>query len=810
MAGIFDAFKTAFREYVVDGVPSSGKQEPRKQDIQPIGQLIDTQIDEVRTIALAGARSPVTVRLIINTNVDLTAGLIAGTVIQSVTLADGDIVLPVGQAAGATTTDAYGSTNSPDNGPRVVGAGAAARHPDYNEGTELVGAQFAAAAGTQTGWVYAVRGQPVIGTDPISITRAFPTNETPDGTITPPKLAPQAQGTATYRRPGAGTGSPTVNSLTQLVDDIGLTGVASDNAGLKAAVFPVVQTVRGYRDIIVDEPGAFVLQGIADDNSVEDFLDEPDPTEVDAVFNSRLWSDIELDESEEYVVEAVSLDGSEMLIGLDPTQEDFEQISSAAVAEVFVPHPARANKSNVIEGAIHNQWIRSVRQIGNTVYIGGIGESRMSPPGRKDAPLWITELLIGLRSSTSHLIGWDHQRDDHNSTFALPDGLWSTDLPFPSYRPPDVPLMVFQRQHGGGGRGYNHWKGKSISAAGLGKREQLLGTYDNLTYGQIFRRPSLPRQVHLLMRHDVEGARNWAIARSLENVEDGLPLFHDVFAGSVGSDMYSNWWPKDNGSGAQFFFHNHPANSFERRLFMCSMDWAGPIWSYAAGGPGTPISNPFVGGAVVDPRGGQLDVIYTPPGTDRVRMWDIGEVAPNKYMVVHGRFTGPPSISTDWDASLTEAFTVDVSSGSPVISTPKFVCGGGRYLKASNAYQAGASIFRENIVAACQIEYDPVGDPGKSRFAVWDVSGSSPVKVPFIFGFDENDAPIILEEYISDQMLARPVTAVRDLWQEDGTVKYTQGDVVVFCEISSYPDYDADYRSNQRWAIPLVPGNSLV
>lgn len=265
MAGIFDAFKTAWREYVVDGVPSSGKQNPHKPDIWPIGELLDTQIDEVRTIALAGARSPVTVRVIATANVAISNGLENGDTVDGVVLATGDVVVLAGQ------------TDPIQNGAYVVVAsGAASRDPRYDSGNELVGAQFAAAAGSNTGWVYAVRGNPVIGTGPISITRAYETAAQPDGSVTPPKLAPQTpNGLLGYN--GAGQGA-VIDPLTLPISTLAQEAVTAEankraqgDHGLQTAVAEGLDGMRTYRGDSTIKPIA-----VNRDGAIGFGINEPD------------------------------------------------------------------------------------------------------------------------------------------------------------------------------------------------------------------------------------------------------------------------------------------------------------------------------------------------------------------------------------------------------------------------------------------------------------------------------------------------------------------------------------------------------
>lgn len=145
MGQFTDLFDTAYRDYVTDGVPSSGDFRPPKNLIRPIGSALDAAIGSI----VSNIQRKIDVRVSAFANVNLANALENGDTLNGVTLATGDRVLLLGQTSGATITLADGRTNSPFNGPYdVVASGAASRSADSNTGAELLGATYFVRSGT--------------------------------------------------------------------------------------------------------------------------------------------------------------------------------------------------------------------------------------------------------------------------------------------------------------------------------------------------------------------------------------------------------------------------------------------------------------------------------------------------------------------------------------------------------------------------------------------------------------------------------------------------------------------------------------
>ncbi|TIL94803.1 MAG: hypothetical protein E5Y73_09725 [Mesorhizobium sp.] len=170
------AFSTAWRDYVIDGVPSSGANKPLKSEIRGIGPIVDAQfvlvreeiaaveadtvaaveaitdplserVDDVEALALSGVKPPKqSVRLLMTTNVDIAAACENGDTLDALVLVTGDRFALTGQTAPA------------QNGVYIVPAsGAAARSTDMDTADEIVGGRFDVDAGTHAGETWAVQ-----------------------------------------------------------------------------------------------------------------------------------------------------------------------------------------------------------------------------------------------------------------------------------------------------------------------------------------------------------------------------------------------------------------------------------------------------------------------------------------------------------------------------------------------------------------------------------------------------------------------------------------------------------------------------
>lgn len=189
---ITNSFNETFRDFVIEGVPTSGRNEPAKAEIRATGVVIQTQvnaieanangrldsletdvaglttdvaehetrIDTLEAVAVSGSHRAEAVATITTANVNLSGGGIQnGTTHGGVTVSTGQRVLVRSQTAAA------------ENGIYIVpGSGAAARSSDANSASELLGIAVKVTGGTVAGQVFGcvTPGPITVGTTALS------------------------------------------------------------------------------------------------------------------------------------------------------------------------------------------------------------------------------------------------------------------------------------------------------------------------------------------------------------------------------------------------------------------------------------------------------------------------------------------------------------------------------------------------------------------------------------------------------------------------------------------------------------------
>lgn len=158
-----DARVTAV-EGAADGLPA------RVTALEATSADHEVRIDNVESLIETGAKMPVAVSALSETNIPIASGVVNGATIGGFVVATGQTVVLTGQTAPA------------ENGAYIVAAsGAASRSPLFDTSAELLGATFAVSNGTFQGTVYAVRNETAItiGTTAIVITHAYGTPGNP-------------------------------------------------------------------------------------------------------------------------------------------------------------------------------------------------------------------------------------------------------------------------------------------------------------------------------------------------------------------------------------------------------------------------------------------------------------------------------------------------------------------------------------------------------------------------------------------------------------------------------------------------------
>ncbi len=194
---IKNAFDSAFRDYVTDGVPSSGVHSPQKSAIRSAGQVVQSQVDavaasvsDVADSAAADVVAEAAVRAAADTALQASIDAAAATFLTgqkpligsvrvlttantatSTAMENGDTLDGVTLATGDRVGKAYnGATGDASNGIWIVQAsGAAVRATDANTDAELRNGSFYVDAGTYQGQLWAIKNTSAITVDTTAI-----------------------------------------------------------------------------------------------------------------------------------------------------------------------------------------------------------------------------------------------------------------------------------------------------------------------------------------------------------------------------------------------------------------------------------------------------------------------------------------------------------------------------------------------------------------------------------------------------------------------------------------------------------------
>lgn len=152
---IRDAWRVAWRKYVTDGVPSSGENDPDKEEILPVGDTIQSQVDAVRTLAATGTQWKTPVHLATTANLSALSGE---------------------QTIDGVLTNVFrvlvkNQTNPAQNGIYVTGPGAWARATDADSADEIVAMAAFVRLGTENGsrqYICTTKAPITVGATPLS------------------------------------------------------------------------------------------------------------------------------------------------------------------------------------------------------------------------------------------------------------------------------------------------------------------------------------------------------------------------------------------------------------------------------------------------------------------------------------------------------------------------------------------------------------------------------------------------------------------------------------------------------------------
>ncbi|MCV9965447.1 hypothetical protein OIU34_26570 [Pararhizobium sp. BT-229] len=137
MVDIVTPWRKAYRKYASDGIPSTGENEPDKEEILPLGDLLQSGFDRLQA-DVDGIK--VGVKPIVSLDLATTANVVLS----------GEQTID-GSMTAASKVLVWVNADKKQHGPYLTGAGAWTRLPDFNAGEELLAQQFFIKGGTANG-----------------------------------------------------------------------------------------------------------------------------------------------------------------------------------------------------------------------------------------------------------------------------------------------------------------------------------------------------------------------------------------------------------------------------------------------------------------------------------------------------------------------------------------------------------------------------------------------------------------------------------------------------------------------------------
>lgn len=497
-------------------------------------------------------------------------------------------------------------------------------------------------------------------------------------------------------------------------------------------------------------------------------------------------------------------------------------------------HYLRAGSANLIPDAASSVWITNGRQVGNDCYVGS-GSGPGEVPSSTDlamaqlAHFKINGSMIALIAS----LGWHWEVDDHSPVIPIVDARvrsmpgWISRL----REVAEIPLQALQVYHDPDDPVCTMWRGNSRDPIKLGERAQTLVGTTLLSYGQQWRSAVTPDKIRIWIRQGSTSIRGWGVARSDENMDDGLTYTRTFIADN---NAYMLSWPMTGTETDALLWQCHPADTttaLEKKLMLVFQTVDGEQWSYAGGGPSTPFTDDcFAEGFTPTDPWALGDIIYDPVANNpygtsypnarcRLTSWvevrKASEGVDAKFAACIEWFDNRAPLASYTTLARKGYFEVEMNDAGPIISDVNWYCVTGAAQLTANGYVGMSCVLREGMVACCVIR--PIGGSvltgtadetavtdTQSIFMVLDLRGSDPVKVPFEFGVDEFGNPKIITEYITNNDVYRPVSCVKDVWLSS-IYTHELADFSFFNEASEYVYYD-DFKANQRpFKVPSFP-----
>ena len=736
-ADVTEAFAKAFRDFVTDGVPSSGENRPDKAEVREAGRLTGEELERIEDLALSGARSPVTVRVIAASNVAIANGLENGDTVDGVVMATGDVVLLTAQTT-ASQNGAY----------VVVASGAASRDPRYDSGNELVGAQFAASAGTNTGWIYAVRGNPVIGTDPISITRAYPTATIGAGSVANANLASMAAGTIKARLPGT-SGPPTDETIATIG------GLIGNILGL--ALWEVVTDSPYYSDraYVLDQDGAkrTVWARRISDGSIVWFSElDAGVTEViqargqHAKLNDRLsamgewvsvansefflayWYLTDSDGTRRITKAIRRSDGFIVDFGQAPAAEGTGSSVAPVEAAPFdftarnwpLVHSASTPLSSIflprVPASVYSWWESNPTETREFFYFSSVSNGQAATGMPKMRQLSQIRKIPASTLVETVRVGWDADifgvatfDDDHDNPGQAVDPRWWA----------KYPLAVISG-------GHNETVSRTIlqlsasgDARGLSTDKTAISDDGEVTYSVGYRKADEPNLLYIFRRIATNGIYSLLIFNDLTG-----KIVGSYRISGAGGQLYNVVRPCLDGSGLWFVWYPNPKSTQTDTYNFCSvmkLTWD-LKWLAADGSLIADIRSGFTSSTFNPVNSGTL-VVPTAVG-DRMRLYDVREFVSGVLSIAWSWWTGEDDVGT-----MATNYIMRYNTATPTIRTPIKVGpdgGGGKGINdgGNYSYFGGTCFVKDNVLLSC--EWAKASNPTNTEVNTYDISTSTP------------------------------------------------------------------------------------
>src|SRR5690606_9208294 len=310
----------------------------------------------------------------------------------------------------------------------------------------------------------------------------------------------------------------------------------------------------------------------------------------------------------------------------------------------------------------------------------------------------------------------------------------------------EYPIMVFQADHNTTPMRYWKFDSKDIETWGIVAPETIGSGL--VAYTQVFRYGD---EIFVFSRV-ADGGRPWRVAYSSDNGDTWTT--RNIFSRS-NSWLYMLCRLKDDGSGLNIAFHDHPLNGDDQDIYMMLLDFqTGEVTA-----PGNPTVIPDIRAAIGDGGFTPIDpfatgtLVYNATGSQVTRLWDISRNASGGISVAFNVLPNATATLTNFSAATYNVATINRTGGGIISSDVVGEAGTPiENPKGSNFYFAGMSMLSNNQVIISRWESnsqrDNTGniqdDYGMSTVEIVDIATDDRVQLCY------SDKKVRSEEHTSE------------------------------------------------------------